>query len=307
MGRADEVRDAVAPDLTDAEGLEDRLGFAVLDLTSDDGWYDALRGADVLMHTASPFPMIQPSDENTVIRPAVDGALRALKAAKAAGIGRVVMTSSIVAVESTDLPAGRSKYTEDDWTNTERKTTTPYAKSKTLAERAAWAFVETEAPKIALTTINPSLVLGPPLDKHYGTSIQLVERMLRAKDPILPQFGFSVVDVRDVAAAHVRALDHPESIGKRILIADRFIWTYEMAEVLKAAYRDRKIVTRRAPTFVVRILAVFDKSIASILPILGKRTDVSNARAKELLGMKFTSAEDAVRASADWLIRNTDI
>jgi len=114
-------------------------------------------------------------------------------------------------------------------------------------------------------------------------------------------------EVRDVAAAYVRALDHPESIGKRILMADRFIWTYEMAEVLKAAYRDRKIVTRRAPTFVVRILAVFDKSIASILPILGKRTDVSNARAKELLGMKFTSAEDAVRASADWLIRNTDI
>lgn len=305
-GRADEVRDAIAPHLEHASALE-RLDFVTLDLTRDDGWAEALDGADALMHTASPFPMSQPKDEEEIIRPAVDGAVRALRAAKAADVGRVVLTSSVVAVEGTDLPPGRPEYTEDDWTETDRQTTTPYAKSKTLAERAAWSFAENEAPDLALTAINPSLVLGPPLDKHYGTSIAVVERILRARDPMLPQFGFSVVDVRDVARAHLLALEREASIGKRIIVADRFMWMQDMAEILKAAHPDRRIVTRRAPNIAVRGLALFDRAVASIVPILGKSWSFSNAGAKEMLGLDFIPAEEAVRASADWLVRNTDI
>lgn len=305
--RADEVRNAIAPHLKDAAASMDRLDFVTLDLTRDDGWAEALAGCDALLHTASPFPMSQPKDEAHVIRPAVEGALRALRAAQAAGVGRVVMTSSVVAVEGTDLPRGRNEYTEEDWTETDRATTTAYAKSKTLAERAAWDFSKSRAPDMALTTINPALVLGPPLDRHYGTSIAVVERILRARDPMLPRFGFSVVDVRDVAAAHVRALQRDASIGQRIILADRFMWVRDMAEILKVAHPDRKIVTRRAPDFAVRGLAVFDRAVASIVPSLGKSWSFSRTRAEDVLGIEFMPAEGAVRASADWLIRNMDI
>ncbi len=306
-GRASEVRDAILPHLTDRQGLDDRLQFAALDLTEDAGWQEALEGSDALMHTASPFPMVQPDDEEKVIRPAVDGALRALRAAQAAGIGRVVKTSSVVAVVGTDLPAGRAAYTEADWTDTERAGTMAYAKSKTLAERAAWDFVNTEAPEIDLTTINPALVLGAPLDENYGTSIELVERMLRAKDPMIPRVGFGVVDVRDVARAHVRALQRDESRGKRIIASDRFMWMHEMAEIIKAAHPDRKVVTRRAPNSIVRFLGLFDKAIASIVPELGRRREIANDRARELLDFDFIPAGDSVRAAADWLIRNREL
>ncbi len=304
LDRSGEVRDAVAPHLESGDDLDARLRFVALDLGSDDGWEAALEGSDVLMHTASPFPLVQPKNEDEVIRPAVDGALRALKAAKAAGIGRVVITSSTVSITNCALPDGRTAYDERDWTDVSQPDLTPYAKSKTLAEKAAWDFVEQEAPEIALTVINPAFVLGPPLDANYGTSVKVVERILRAKDPMLPQIGFSTVDVRDVAEMHVRALERPETIGKRYAGVDRFLWFHEIAEVLKAAHPDRKIVTRKEPGFVVRVLAVFDKAIRGILPDLGQRREVSNARAVADLGMEFIAVEEAVRASGAWLIEN---
>jgi dihydroflavonol-4-reductase len=300
--REDEVRAAVAPHLDDPEGLDRRLRFAVLDLEKDDGWDAALRGADVLMHTASPFPMTQPDDPQQLIRPAVDGALRALRAAQAAGIGRVVLTSSSVAVMgSAGNDAGKT-HTEDDWTDPDAPGVTAYARSKTLAERAAWAFVRDEAPDMALTVINPVLVLGPPLDGQFGTSVGLVQRLLRARDPMLPRFGIGVVDVRDVAEMHLRALTATGAAGNRHIAADRFIWFHEMAETLKAAYPGRRIVTRRAPDVMVRLLALFDKSVRSILPDLGKTREISNARAREVMGIAFIPAERSVRDTADWLI-----
>jgi len=304
LDRSDEVRDAVAPHLETADGLDARLRFVALDLGSDEGWAAALAGADVLMHTASPFPLEQPDNEDEIIRPAVDGALRALRAAKAAGIGRVILTSSTVSVTNCTLPEGRAIYDESDWSDLGHPSSTPYAKSKTMAEQAAWDFVKTEAPEIAMTVINPAFVLGPPLDAKYGTSIKVVERLLRAQDPMLPRIGFPTVDVRDVAEMHVRALDRPETAGKRYAGVDRFLWFNEMAGVVKAAHPGRKIVTRVAPAFIVRILAIFDKAIRGILPDLGKRRDVSNTRAAAELGMEFIDADDAVRASAAWLIEN---
>jgi len=302
LGRADEVRAAVRPHLDSVDDLDTRLRFTQLDLGSDQGWDNALQGCDILMHTASPFPMTQPYDAEALIRPAVDGALRTMRAAKAAGITRVVMTSSSVAIMSTDLPPGRTVHTEDDWTDIRHPCATAYAKSKTLAEQAAWAFVESDAPETQLTTINPVLVLGPPLDGHFGTSIALVERVLRAKDPMIPQFGLGIVDVRDVAEMHLRALTHDGTVGKRFIAADRFIWFHEIAEVLKTAYPDRRIVTRRAPNFVVRVLALFDKSIRTILPELGKCAEISNARARKGMGMEFIDTADSIRASGAWLI-----
>ncbi|SMY06484.1 SDR family oxidoreductase [Flavimaricola marinus] len=302
LDRADEVRAAVSPVLTDPASLE-RLSFVALDLTRDDGWTQAMEGVDAVLHTASPFPLAQPKDEEELIRPAVDGALRALRAAHAAGVRRVVLTSSVAAVMGAG-GAGDSRFDESDWTDPTDPDVAAYSRSKTLAEKAAWDFVANEAPEIALTTINPSLVIGPPLDRHYGSSISVVERMLRAKDPALPNMGFPSVDVRDVAKLHVDALSTPASEGKRVIASEQFMWFVEMAETLKDAYPDRKIVTRRAPNFMIRLIALFDPAIRSILPSLGKRQDVSGDRARNLFGMTFLDSRQSLRDTASFLIQN---
>lgn len=298
-----EVRDALRPHLSDPEDAEARLRFAMLDLDRDEGWDSALAGADALVHTASPFPMTQPKDPQELIRPAVDGARRALAAARAANIGRVVMTSSTVAVIQSPLPRGMSAFDETCWTDPDAPGMTAYARSKTLAERAAWDFVDQEAPDMALTTINPGLVLGAPLDRRHGTSVGVIQRILRARDPMLPRMGFPVVDVRDVATMHTRALERPETAGQRYLAADRFQWFVDLGQVLKAAYPDRKIVTRQAPDIIVRMLALFDPAIRSIIPDLGIERPVSNARARDEMDMHFVPAEQSIRDTAAYLLR----
>ena len=302
--RGDEIRAAVAPHLASADNLDERLRFVTLDLTSDTGWAEAMQGIDALIHTASPFPLEQPKDDDDLVRPAVDGTLRALRAATAAGIKRVVLTSSSVAIMNCRLPPGRDTYTEENWSDLHGPTASPYSRSKTLAERAAWDFVRDEAPELQLTTINPSFVLGPPLDPHFGTSMAVIQRVLRGKDPAIPNFGFPCVDVRDIAEMHVRALSAPQSIGKRIIGSAEFIWFIDLARWLKAAYPKRRIATRRAPDLLVKFLALFDKAIRSIVPILGEEQRVSNARARELLGMDFIATKRSVLESADYLVKN---
>lgn len=300
LNRADEVRAAVLPHLTGPLG--DRLTFVALDLEHDAGWATALTGVDVLMHTASPFPMAQPKDPADLIRPAVQGALRALNAAKAAGVMRVILTSSSAAVAGGPLPTGKTAFDEGDWTDPNAPGTSAYTRSKTLAERAAWDFVRDDAPQMQLTTINPVFVVGPPLDAHFGTSVSVIERLLNGRDPMIPQFGFATVDVRDVALAHVLALTTPGTAGKRYIASDQFLWFTDMARILKTNFPTRKIVTRRAPDFVVRILGLFDKSIATIVPMLGRRDEVSGARAQADLGLKFRDVRRSVVETAQFLI-----
>ncbi|MEO8531330.1 MAG: aldehyde reductase [Deltaproteobacteria bacterium] len=297
--RADEVRAAI----TDAGGSVENLRFVTLDLTSDDGWADAMTGCDALIHTASPFPLAQPKDEMDLIRPAVEGTLRALKAAVASGVPRVVLTSSIAAVSWMDPPTDR-KFDERDWSDPDAKGISAYSKSKTLAERAAWDFVKGAGASLRLTTINPAFVLGCPLDPHPGSSISLISRMLAGKDPMVPNLGFSVVDVEDVAEAHVRALDVDASIGQRIIAASDTMWFVDMTKALKAEYPDRRIPTRVAPTFVLRFLALFDASIRGILPSLGRDDQFSNAKAHDMLGINFTPARDALLKAARYLVKN---
>ena len=302
MKRADEVCDAVRGHLDDPTALEDRLSFAELDLSKDKGWTEALEGADVLMHTASPFPLAQPKDENEVIRPAVDGTLRALKAAKAAGVKRVVLTSSLVAVMEKDAPDNGSAYTHDDWSDLNSARINPYGKSKTMAEQAAWDFIKNEAPEMELTTINPGLVLGPALDAHYGTSLSVVERVVSSKDPMLPNFGLPTVDVRDVAEMHVAALSKPESVGKRLIASSDFTWFPEIADAVAKAYPNRKVVTRRAPDFVIKFLGLFDAEIKTIVPQLGVHRVIDASQSEQVLGMQFRPVPEAIEASARSII-----
>ncbi|MFM7334337.1 MAG: NAD-dependent epimerase/dehydratase family protein [Tabrizicola sp.] len=297
LDRAQEVHAAVTPQLVEGAGT---LSFVQADLESDAGWAEAMAGVSAVIHTASPFPLAQPKDPATLIRPAVEGTERVLKAAAATGVERVVLTSSTVAVLNESKPD--SLQDEADWCDISLPSTTAYAKSKTLAERAAWEIARQRGLK--LTTINPGLVLGPPLDEHYGSSLSLVERLMKGKDPMLPGIGFPSVDVRDVAEMHLRAVQRPETVGRRYLAAAGSMAMVDMGRTLKAAYPTRRIATREAPAFLLRFLALFDPAIKSILPKIGHLERVSNARAVSEMGMEFIAPKAALLSSADWLAKH---
>jgi dihydroflavonol-4-reductase len=295
--RAEEVRDALRPRLSDPAAL-DRLSFAELDLTRDAGWAEAMAGADALLHTASPFPMASPKDEADIIAPAVQGTRRALRAAHAAGVPRVVLTSSVAAIEA---KSKRGAFTEEDWSDPAHPKSSTYYKSKTLAERAAWDFVA-EYPEMQLTAINPALVLGSPMDHHYGTSLALIERILGARDPMVPDIGFGVVDVADVSAMHVAALERPESVGQRVIASNGTMTLPRIAQHLAARHPDRKIATRIAPKPLLWLLSRFDPSIRTVLPSVGTAPQFDNTRAREMLGITFTAPLEAIDRAADAIL-----
>lgn len=297
LDRSDKVRAALAPHLS-AEALS-RLTFVQADLETDAGWAEAMAGVDTLVHTASPFPGVSPRDESEVIRPAVDGTLRVLRAAHGAGVRRVVLTSSTVAI----VPSDRSgSFDEADWADPTHPSASPYARSKILAERAAWDFAKANG--LDLTTINPGFVLGAPLDEDFGTSVAVVQRILKGRDPMMPQIEFVVVDVADIALMHLRAVEDPATAGKRYAGVSGTLSFVDMGRILKTAHPERRIPTRAAPNAFVRLLALFDRSLGQILPSLGKKIAVSNARAVADMGIRFTPADEALRKTADWLVRS---
>lgn len=293
--REAEVRNTLAAAGLDAGTLA-RLSFVTLDLEQDAGWAEAMRGIDAVVHTASPFPIAQPKDETVVIRPAVDGTLRVLRAAQATGVRRVVLTSSMEAV----MHGKTGTVTEADWSDLTSPTATAYTKSKTLAERAAWDFVASH-PEMELTTINPGLVLGTPMDGETGSSISVIKRIFSGKDPVVPDFSLPVTDVLDVSLAHVAALGTPSSIGQRYIVADRFMTMPEMAAILKEAYPKRRIATRIAPRFLLRILALFDAQVRAILPAIGWTARLDNQKLGKELGIKVTPAKASILATARFL------
>jgi dihydroflavonol-4-reductase len=299
-GREAEVRAALAT-VVAPDALE-RLSFVALDLEKDQGWEEAMTGVSALLHTASPFPLQEPKHPEDLIRPAVEGSLRALKAAHATGVSRVILTSSTVAVIDGSATGLQD---ESNWCDLTAPETSSYARSKTLAERAAWDFAIENG--MALTTINPGLVVGPPLDTHFGSSIALVARVLKGKDPLLPALSFPIVDVRDVAEMHLRALQRPDSAGQRFIASAGNIAMPEIGRILKTAYPDRRIATRRAPKPLLRLLALFDPQLRQILPQIGKDLRVSNARARSVLGMEFIAPDEGLKASADWLIAQNQL
>ena len=305
MAKQQELTDAMTAHLPTGFDLAGKMSFVELDLESDNGWAAALEGVDVLVHSASPFPIASPEDENDLIRPAVEGTLRALKAAHNAGVKRVVLTSSVAAIYGGDLPAGKTEFDETDWTDvTHPVGRIAYTKSKTLAEKAAWDYIAAEAPELELTTINPVLVAGAPLDKHYGSSVSVVERLLTGKDPLLPDMSFSVVDVKDVAAMHVKAISTDAAKGQRFIASAGARTFIQLAKALKAAYPQRKISTTQAPSFLIRFLALFDGEIKAVLPSLGKHIGVNSTKAQKVLGISFIPVETSLVETAKYLLDN---
>ena len=192
----------------------------------------------------------------------------------------MVLTSSVAAVYAKKTLPQEATYTEDDWTDLNSPAASAYVKSKTMAERAAWDFVA-ENPGIALTTINPCLVLGPALDKNFGSSLEIVQRILRGKDPALPALCFEIVDVRDIAAMHVAAIAKPKSEGKRFIGSSGDMWFRELAMYLKSIHPTCKITTRQAPSWFIRLYALVDPTIRLIVPSLGKHLVTDNSRARD--------------------------
>ena len=298
--RAAEVRAAVMPHLRPE--AERRLSFVALDLLRDRGWHSAMQDCQALVHTASPFPVHEPKDPDDLIRPAVEGTVRALHAARAEGVGRVIMTSSTMAVLGAPLPPGRDHYVDADWSDLALPRTNAFAKSKTLAEHAAWDMVRSEGAGMGLTVINAGWMLGPPLDRRHGRSVGLVARLLAGRDLMLPRLGIPVVDVRDVAEMHLRALERPTTAGQRFLAVADTMWLTDWGRILSAAYPGRGIATRTAPDFLVWVMARFDPVARAVLPQLGAFPHVSCARAEAALGMRFRDGRAALLTAADYLV-----
>src|SRR6201996_4441652 len=255
-----------------AGDVGERLTFFRADLSADAGWAEAVRGCDFVLHVASPFPVTVPKDENELIVPARDGALRVLKAARDAGVKRVVLTSSFVAI-GYGAPKDRTAvFTEGDWTDLNDPSVQPYQKSKTIAERAAWDFIAREGRQLELAVVNPVGVFGPVLGPDYSTSILLISRLLDGSLPGCPDLSFGAVDVRDVADLHLKCMTDPAARGERFLaIGGDFVSMRQIAQMLKEGLGDlaRKVPTRSLPSWLMRMVGLFDPQVKGILPELG--------------------------------------
>lgn len=291
LAREAEVRATVG---TQVDG-GDRLTVLAADLHEDAGWKEAVDGCDYVLHVASPFPPTQPKDPDELIVPARDGTLRVLAASLDAGVERIVVTSSVAAITGGGKPVHRRPLDERDWSDPDNPKLSPYARSKTIAERAAWDFMAERGATERLTTVNPGAIVGPVLSDDRSFSLQAIERLLGGM-PGVPRIGFSFVDVRDVADLEIRAMTAPEAGGKRFVAVESFQWMADIAAVLRERLGDAaaKVPTRTLPNPVVRAAAIFDPGIRSIVGQLGRKTELSSERAQTQLGWSPRPIDETV-------------
>jgi nucleoside-diphosphate-sugar epimerase len=294
LAREDEVRANVATEV-DAGG---RLTVLRADLTEDEGWAQAVEGCDFVLHVASPFPPGQPKDPDELIVPARDGTLRVLRASLAAGVKRIVATSSVAAVRNDRGGAlhGEREFTEEDWSDPGDPHMTPYARSKVMAERTAWQFMREQGAEERLVTVQPGAIAGPVLGADRSYSLEAVERLLEGRMPGLPKLGFAFSDVRDLAALEVAAMTAPEAGGQRLLAAGTFLWFSDVAAILRERLGAdaRKVPTRRVPNFVVRAMALVDPSVRSVADELGWETRFSLENARRRVGWTPRPVEETI-------------
>ena len=280
-----------------------RLTFFAADLTSDAGWADAMAGCSHVAHVASPFPSSAVKDPNELIIPAREGALRALRAAKMAGVKRFVMTSSMAAI-AYGHPTSHDTFTEADWTDAKHPDAYPYIQSKTIAERAARDWVAAEGGEIEFCTVNPAAVLGPVWSDDLSPSIQVVKKLLDGALPGCPDLGWGLVDVRDVADLHVRALRAPNMAGERFIASGPFLKMIDIARILRARLgaEAKKVPTRTLPDFLVRLSALWDPVVRQVLGELGKVRNADASHAKAVLGWTARPPEESIVDTARSLI-----
>jgi nucleoside-diphosphate-sugar epimerase len=282
----------------------DRLSFFAADLRNDGGWAEAVAGCDYVLHMASPFPADVPSHEDDLIVPARAGTLRVLRAARDAGVKRVVVTSSFAAI-GYGQPPQQAPFDETHWTDASADVSA-YVKSKTIAERAAWEFISNEGGRLELSVINPVGVLGPVLGPDFASSILLVKRMMDGGMPGCPRLYFGLVDVRDVADLHIRAMSLPAAKGERFLAtAGDFMSLLDIANVLRSRMGAwaKRVPTKELPNWMVRLAAIRSPAVKSILPELGKIKNGTAEKARRMLGWAPRSNEECIVATAESLVR----
>jgi dihydroflavonol-4-reductase len=280
-----------------------RLAFFPADLERDDGWSKAVTGCDYVIHVASPIPAAAPKSEDELIRPARDGVLRVLKAARDAKVRRVVLTSSYGAIYY-GHPPQTAPFDETSWTNIDGDMSA-YVRSKAIAERAAWNFMSTEGGSLELSAINPAGIFGPVLGADFSSSIELVTRLMKGM-PGCPRLYFGVVDVRDVADLHERAMTHPAASGERFIATSGDIMSMlAIARVLRERLGDAamKVPTRELPSWLVRIVALFNRELKTLVPLLDNTRRATSAKAERVLGWRPRSGEEAIVATAESLIK----
>ncbi len=272
---------AIASTISQQVEPNGNLEFCELDLLRDDGWDEAAEGCDYLMHVASPFSSKAQTDENELIKPAVKGTLRALNAAQRNGIQRVVLTSSMVAMLG-DLE-GDQNINQESWTQIKAKNISAYLKSKTLAEKSAWEFVNKQAGdnKLELVTIHPGPIYGPTISGNLeGESMNSMKNILEGKVPRMLQASISMSDIRDVARIHVLALENKQARNRRFIVASEQAHSYqELTKVLKTNGYS-KVSTKVAPNFLIKLLAKFNSEMKGWLPYVGKtyRADIGDTK-----------------------------
>ena len=274
------------------------LSLFEVDLNRDSGWNSAIRDCNYVLHVASPF-VLTDEDEDFFVKPAVEGVQRALKFSKKHNVKKVILTSSFAAIHET-LNDRQESFNEEDWSNPNKPGISFYAKSKTMAELAAWEFMEMENPDFSLAVINPVLVMGPSLSKDVGTSNSLVKNMINGSVPGTPKIHIGIVDVRDVASAHILAMESSGANDERIIVSEKELWVHEVAAILRDAGFNKtpKVVF---PKWLMKIVALFRKDLALMIPMIGKRRDVSSSKARELLGWKPIKAELSIIDTAQQL------
>ena len=303
LAKAEQVRSSVSQISSGVDTIE----FFEADLTADQGWDRTVAGADYVLHVASPLRLVKPKADDELIRPARDGALRVLKAARDAGVKRVVLTSSIAAIIY-GHGTHPNVFTESDWTDeTNLADTGPYARSKTIAERAAWTWQAAEGGALELVTVNPSVVIGPVLlSSDFSLSIQVIKKLLDGSMPGIPRFGFDLVDVRDIARLHILAMITPSAAGHRFIGAGEFLWGKEIASILRQglAEKARKVPSMIVPDFLVRVFALFDPAVRSQLFNLGKEKRVSSDKARKMFGWTTRPSSESILDTAQSLQTN---
>lgn len=288
-------------------GTPETLKFFAADLMADAGWAEAMAGCSHVAHVASPFSSEAPKHEDELIVPAREGVLRALRFAKAAGVQRFIQTSSVAAIaygHGGRGGGGRHHFTEADWTNIDSPDVYAYVKSKTIAERAARDWMAANGSGMEFLSINPSAVLGPVWTSDFSASIELVKQLLSGALPGCPDIGFGIVDVRDVADLHVRALTEPGLDGERFIAAGPFLKMIEVARILKAGMplQGRRVPVRGLPNWLVRVSAVFNPVVRQVTGELGNVRDASAEHALQRLGWRTRPVEQSILDCAKSLI-----
>lgn len=296
MSRADSIREIIAQQTSKI----DNLSFAEADLGQEDVWKGLTDGVEYVQHIASPFPRKLPKHEKELILPAKNGVLNILKAANENGVKRVVLTSSSGSVIYGKSPNERNgTFNESDWTDvSNKKDTTPYFRSKTIAEKTAWEFISNHSSTLELVTVCPGAILGPVLEKDFGTSANIVIKALDGSSPALPDIGFDMVDVRSVADLLIRAMESPKAANQRYIGSAGYLKFKDVAQILKEEFPDKKVPSKVLPNFVIRLFSNIDPSLKPVLVDLGVTRKVDNSKAVNELEWEPISTKEAILSCA---------